>query len=208
VAEEVSPIDEATLTHEAVLGSFWSGSRLLVGGVTFLYAGFAFAYFYLRQTNSNGLWKPHGVSAPFGSGTAVLLLVAASVAGFLLAADRAARGDARGWFLAGWTSLALGLAAVGVQIALLTHLGFGAGSSGFASVFVGWAPVHATVLFGAMYWVETLLARSVRDRQVLPGPTAMRTESERFVANVEACRFFYVYLGIVTLFFYVVLYLL
>jgi len=42
----------------------WTGGRLLIGIFAFLFGSLAFAYFYLRSTNSDDLWRPHGVTAP------------------------------------------------------------------------------------------------------------------------------------------------
>jgi hypothetical protein len=50
--------EEAGFYHEAALGATWTGSRLAMGGLTFLFGSFVFAYFYLRSINSTGLW--HG----------------------------------------------------------------------------------------------------------------------------------------------------
>src|SRR2546430_9201854 len=50
--------EEAGFYHESALGATWTGSRLAMGGLTFLFGSFVFAYFYLRSLNSNGRW--HG----------------------------------------------------------------------------------------------------------------------------------------------------
>ena len=44
--------------HESALNAAWTGSRLAIGGLAFLFGSFVFAYFYLRSINSAGLW--HG----------------------------------------------------------------------------------------------------------------------------------------------------
>ena len=43
--------------HESALNAAWTGSRLAIGGLTFLFGCFAFAYFYLRSLNSSGRWQ-------------------------------------------------------------------------------------------------------------------------------------------------------
>jgi len=43
--------------HESALNAAWTGSRLAIGGLTFLWGAFAFAYFYLRSLNSSGRWQ-------------------------------------------------------------------------------------------------------------------------------------------------------
>ena len=45
-------------------GAMWTGGRLVIGITAFFFASLAFAYFYLRSTNSDDLWRPHKVTAP------------------------------------------------------------------------------------------------------------------------------------------------
>ena len=56
--------EEAGFYHEAALGATWTGSRLAMGGLTFLFGSFVFAYFYLRSVNSNGRWHGSGFIQP------------------------------------------------------------------------------------------------------------------------------------------------
>jgi len=56
--------EEAGFYHEAGLGATWTGSRLAMGGLTFLFGSFVFAYFYLRSVNSNGRWHGSGFIQP------------------------------------------------------------------------------------------------------------------------------------------------
>ena len=60
--------EEIEYELRAAEGSMWTGSRLLIGAVSFAFASLAFAYFYLRSSNSEDLWRPHGVTAPTGIG--------------------------------------------------------------------------------------------------------------------------------------------
>ena len=59
-------------------GAMWTGGRLVIGIVAFFFASLAFAYFYLRSTNSEDLWRPHHVTAPTGIGAAIFALVVAA----------------------------------------------------------------------------------------------------------------------------------
>jgi heme/copper-type cytochrome/quinol oxidase subunit 3 len=201
--------DEAAYVQESIVGSFWSGSRLFISGLVFLYAGFAFAYFYLRSVNSNGLWRPHNEQPSFLLGTLVLVLVLAGTGLYHLGMRRARVGGLADWFVALPISLLFVLGAALLQIWTLTRLHFYPGSSGYASVFVGWAPVHAAVLLGGAYWVETLLARTIRDRTLFPSVAAAGGKAEtlalsaQFAANAEACGFMLGFLSLVTLFFWI-----
>ena len=56
--------EEAGFFHEAALNATWTGVRLAVGGLSFAFGCFVFAYFYLRSLNSHGLWYPAGFTGP------------------------------------------------------------------------------------------------------------------------------------------------
>src|ERR1700722_2006903 len=63
--------EEALFYHEADLNAAWTGARLAMGGLSFLFGAFAFAYFYLRSLNSNHLWTPPGVKPHLWAGTLI-----------------------------------------------------------------------------------------------------------------------------------------
>ena len=68
--------------HESALNAAWTGSRLAIGGLTFLYACFAFAYFYLRSVNSSGRWQGSGFIQPsVATGTIIMVLAVLSLSG-------------------------------------------------------------------------------------------------------------------------------
>jgi len=137
------------------------GSILLAAATAFFFIAFLFAFLYLRALNSNGLWgagKPHHhVHASLGLGIAILVCVLAGVAaaraGLLLPAF---------WRPAAGAALLLGLAAVALQCWQWAHLGFGPGDGGYASVYLGWTGFFTIFVFGAMYWLETIVATALR----------------------------------------------
>jgi heme/copper-type cytochrome/quinol oxidase subunit 3 len=161
-----------------VAGYLWSTTTV------FFFVGFLFAFFYLRSLNNADLWRPKGVDPPVGFGTAILVAILASVAvGWLglrerrLAGELAPRDQARlrAWRLRGSIALGLGFAAVVLQCVEWATMGFGPASGGYASVFVGWTGLLALFALGAMFWLETLLATSIRYRGgtgVPPGEAA------------------------------------
>src|SRR2546430_17628130 len=60
--------------HESALNAAWTGSRLAVGGLAFLFGSFAFAYFYLRSLDPEGRWQGSGVVHPsLWMGTPIML---------------------------------------------------------------------------------------------------------------------------------------
>ena len=153
--------EDVAYYHESGLNAAWTGSRLAIGGLTFLFGAFVFAYFYLRSLNSSGRWQGSGFAPPslwIGTTIMLLALVSASVHWFGL--QRIKAGHKGTWQIDGLIALGLGLAAVAFQIYQLTDLPFVPGSSGYSSVFTGFYPVFLVIQLCAMIWLEILLARS------------------------------------------------
>jgi heme/copper-type cytochrome/quinol oxidase subunit 3 len=208
-----------------------SAGHLWAATTAFFFVGFVFAFFYLRSLNNAHMWRPKGVNPPLGLGTAIVVCLLASVAAMWigLRERRAApvggeysaefdQARLRRWRLLGLVSLGLGLAAVVLQCVEYTTLGFGPTQGGLASVFVGWTGMFAVFLFGAMFWLETLLATSLRYRHrrgVGPGEGAgdtyraasdVRDPLVLVLPSLEACTFFSVMLAVVGLLAYILLY--
>src|SRR5580700_10097302 len=140
-----NPEDEAYY-HESGLNAAWTGSRLAIGGLTFLFACFIFSYFYLRSINSSGRWQGSGYVPPsLWMGTTIMLLAVLSAGLNYFGLQRIKAGRKQTWQIGGLIALALGLAAVAMQIYQLANLPFPPGSSGYSSVFVGFYPVFLTI---------------------------------------------------------------
>src|SRR6202050_5698149 len=58
------PIEEQAFYHEAALNAAWTGTRLAIGGLSFLFGAFAFAYFYLQSANEDKKWFPSSTTPP------------------------------------------------------------------------------------------------------------------------------------------------
>jgi len=56
--------EEAAFYHEAALNASWTGARLAIGSLSFLFGAFAFAYFYLQSANSHDKWLPSSTTPP------------------------------------------------------------------------------------------------------------------------------------------------
>jgi heme/copper-type cytochrome/quinol oxidase subunit 3 len=203
--------EEASFYHESALNSAWAGARLAIGGLTFLFGAFAFAYFYLESGNSNGRWKGSGYSAPsMAFGISVMLLVLASAGVQYIVLQRIKAGSKQTWQIGAAFALACGLAAVGLQVAELLNLPFQPGSSGFSSVFSAFYPVLAVILFCVMLWLEGLLMRS----RAIPTlsfveqpPTYAETFAvQRFQASLSGFTIVWNYLAIVTVIFWFLFY--
>jgi heme/copper-type cytochrome/quinol oxidase subunit 3 len=153
--------EEAGFYHEAALNAAWTGTRLAIGGLCFLFGSFVFAYFYLRSVNSSGRWMGSGYIPPsFLEGSFIMAAIVVSAAVHYTALQQLKAGNKRAWQIGALTALILGVGAVVLQIIELLDLPFWPGSSGFSSVFVGFYPVFLTIVLVAMIWLETLLARS------------------------------------------------
>jgi heme/copper-type cytochrome/quinol oxidase subunit 3 len=160
-AELSAETEEAGFYHEAALNAAWTGTRLAIGGLCFLFGSFVFAYFYLRSVNSSGRWMGSGYIPPsFLEGSFIMAAIVVSAAVHYTALQQLKAGHKRAWQIGALTALILGVGAVVLQIIELLDLPFWPGSSWFSSVFVGFYPVFLTVVLVAMIWLETLLARS------------------------------------------------
>ena len=154
--------EEAVFYHESALNASWTGVRLAVGALTFLFGAFVFAFFYLRSLNSHHLWYTTGKDGTVPSmaaGVTVMVLVVISAAVQTLALQRIKAGHKGVWLAGATLALLLGLGAIGVQIWQLLNLGFWPGASGFASVFVGYNPIFIAVALCVMVWLEILIMR-------------------------------------------------
>jgi hypothetical protein len=205
--------EEAGFYHEAALNASWTGARLGIGALSFGFGAFVFAFFYLRSLNSHGLWYPSGFTGPqLWIGTLVMALVVVSAAVQTLVLQRIKAGRKAAWQAGAVLALALGLAAVGVQIWQLVSLSFWPGSAGFASVFTGFYPVYLVVALAVLIWLETLIMRC----RVMPAiwfveqpPTyAEAFAVQRFQAALSAFTVVWNYLAVVAIIAWVLFYLL
>ena len=114
--------------------------------------------------------------------------ISAGVQYFVL--QRIKAGHKSTWQIGALVALALGLAAVAMQVYQLVDLPFPPGSSGYSSVFVGFYPVFLVIQLAVLLWLEILLARS----RYIPAlsfveqpPTYAETyQVQRFQASLSA----------------------
>ena len=204
--------EEAGFYHEAALNAAWTGARLALGGLTFLFGTFVFGFFYLRSLNSHGMWYPAGFKGPQAwVGIVVLLLIVVSAAVQTLALQRIKAGHKGAWQGGALVALVLGLAAIAVQIWQLTDLPFWPGSSGFASCFVGFWPVFMVIVFCAMIWLETLIMRVRAIPEIAfveqPPTYAEAFAVQRFQASLSAFTVVWNYLAVIAIIAWVLFYL-
>jgi hypothetical protein len=203
--------EEAGFYHEAALNGAWTGSRLAIGGLAFLFGSFVFAYFYLRSLNSNGRWMGSAWRQPSViQGTIIMLLVLLSAGVHYAALQQIKSGRKTVWQIGGVIALLAGLAAVVWQIIQLLDLPFWPGSSGYASVYVGFYSVFLVVLLSAMVWLEMLLMRS----RFIPAisfveqpPTYQEAFAvQRFQANLSGFSIVWSFLAVMAILFWVLFY--
>lgn len=197
--------------HESAVNAAWTGSRLALGGLTFLFGAFAFSYFYLRSVDSAARWQGSGYVHPsMVTGTVIMLLVLVSAAVHYAALQQIKAGNKGLWQIGGLVALLLGLAAVAMQITELATLPFPPGSSGYSSVFTGFYAVFLTVTFAVLVWLEILLARS-RSIPAMSFVEQPPTHAEvftvqRFQASLSAFSTVWSYMALMSLLFWLLFY--
>ena len=113
ITDELDAAAEAEFELQGVEGSIWTGTRLLIGVVTFLWAGLGFAYFYLRESDSQTLWRPHHVTPSTLLGTLIALsvVVGAALAGY--GRSNLRQGRYLDWAVSAWATVGFGVLAAG-----------------------------------------------------------------------------------------------
>jgi len=203
--------EESAFYHEAALNAAWTGSRLAIGALSFLFGAFAFAYFYLFSSNGHGKWLPSSTRIPSAHyGEAIVGLIVLSAVIQTVGLQLIKGGNKRSWVGMAVVALVFGLAAVALQIVELLNLPFQPGQSGFASVFVGFYPVALVVWLSAMIWLEILVARSRSIPAISfveqPPTYAQAFEVQRFQSALSAFTVVWNYLAVVTFIFWLLFY--
>ena len=146
-----------------------SAGHLLASSTAFFFLSFLFAYFYLRSLNNAHMWKPKHVDASVTWGTIVTacIVVSAVLVRLGLQDHRADRRSA--WRTKGLLALAFGLASLVLQVVAWTQQGFGPSDGGYASVYFGWTAFLFLFVLGTLFWLETVVATSIRYRGLSEG---------------------------------------
>jgi heme/copper-type cytochrome/quinol oxidase subunit 3 len=204
-------VEEQAFYHEAALNAAWTGARLAIGGLSFLFGAFAFAYFYLQSANSHQMWLPSSTTPPhMYYGALITGLIAASAIVQTAGLQQIKAGKSKPWTRAALAALVLGLVAVSLQIVELLTLPFQPGQSGFASVFVAFYPVALAVWLCAMIWLEILFmrARSIPAISFVEQPPTYSEafNVQRFQASLSSFTVVWNYLAVVALIFWVLFY--
>jgi heme/copper-type cytochrome/quinol oxidase subunit 3 len=203
--------EEAVFYHEAALNASWTGVRLALGGMSFLFGSFVFAFFYLKSLNSHHLWYPTASHPKAWYGVLIMLLVVVSALVQTAVLQVIKRGNKAAWQGGAVVALVLGLAAVVLSILQLLYLPFWPGASGFASVFVGFWPVYLAIAFCMMVWLEILIMRARSIPQISfveqPPTYAEAFAVQRFQAALSAFTVAWNYLAVIAIVAWILFYL-
>lgn len=191
--------DEA-IERASAKGAYWTGSRLFAALSAMLFGAAVFAYFYLHSLDNNTLWRAPGQRPSDFISVSVLVMTLAGAGAFWfytrgISSGRKVRPS--DWKVATILATALFLAAGAVQLWGMTRTGFAAGSSGFASVYTASMPVFAVYCLGTAYWLETLVARSLRVPWLLAPQGGNRDSAElvAFVGSAVGARLFVIFVA-------------
>lgn len=202
--------EEIAFELRAQEGALWTGSRLLIGIFAFGFAALAFAYFYLRSANNEDLWRPGGITAPTAIGAAIFAVTVASALLVQFGERRFRINETLDWQVAGWTAVAGGLLAVGLQVWQLTDLPFFPGSSGYASCFIAWGALNILLILSGTYWIETILARELRLRRAMAQDGGAQNSTlpvaRLLRVNLNGCTYFWGFIALLATFFWVLFY--
>jgi heme/copper-type cytochrome/quinol oxidase subunit 3 len=185
--------------------AIWVGGRLLCGSISFFFASFVFAYFYLRALDVNHNFTIGPVHPNQGLGAAIMGLYVVGAVIYRLAAKRPEVDT----MAAGVIAVLFTVAAVALQFFEYTTLDFGASSGGYASVFFGWTAAYAIVALMGIYWVEVQVATLWRiTKEGSLRETELPIDEDALLrAGIEASSFYWSYFVVIGFLAWVILYL-
>jgi heme/copper-type cytochrome/quinol oxidase subunit 3 len=187
--------------------AIWVGGRLLCGSISFFFASFLFAFFYLQALDVNHNWKIGAVHPSKGLGVAIMALFLFGAVVYRLAAKR----EVVDVLLAGIAAIVFSLIAIGLQFFEYTKLDFGASQGGYAAVFFGWTSLYAIVALLGVYWIEIQIASLWRVRRGGDRPESLEgvpvAESDLLRAGIEASSFYWAYFVAIGVIAWIVLYI-
>jgi heme/copper-type cytochrome/quinol oxidase subunit 3 len=185
--------------------AIWVGGRLLCGAISFFFASFIFAFFYLKALDVNHSWKIGTVQPAHGLGITIMALIVVGAVIYRLAAKFPEVEEAA--TAAGVIAVLFTLAAVALQFFEYTKLDFGASSGGYASVFFGWTAMYAIVALMGAYWIWVQTASRVRlRREGVHESEIPAGEEELLQAGIEAASFYWAWFAAIGFIAWILLY--
>jgi heme/copper-type cytochrome/quinol oxidase subunit 3 len=183
--------------------AIWVGGRLLCGSISFFFASFVFAFFYLQALDVNHNWKIGTVHPAKGLGISIMALFVVGAVIYRLGAKRPEVDE----LAAGTIAVLCSLGAIALQFIEYTKLDFGAASGGYASVFFGWTATYAIVALMGLYWIEIQVASLWRVRREGLRETEVPVGEEALLrAGIEASSFYWAYFVAIGFLAWIILY--
>jgi heme/copper-type cytochrome/quinol oxidase subunit 3 len=183
--------------------AIWVGGRLLCGSISFFFASFVFAFFYLQALDVNHAWKIGHVQPAKGLGISIMALFVVGAVIYRLAAKRPEVDE----LAAGTIAVLFSLAAIALQFFEYTRLDFGAASGGYAAVFYGWTATYAIVALMGLFWIEIQVASLWRVRRSGPREIEVPAGEEELIrVGVEASSFYWAYFAAIGFVAWIILY--
>ena len=183
--------------------AIWVGGRLLCGAISFFFASFVFAFFYLKALDLNHNWKIGTVQPAKGLGISIMGLIVVGAVIYRLAARRPEVDE----LAAGLIAVLFTLAAVALQFFEYTVLGFGAASGGYAAVFFGWTSTYAIVALMGIYWVWIQTASLIRIRREGHREIEIPAGEEQLIrSGIEAASFYWAFFAAIGFLAWILLY--
>jgi heme/copper-type cytochrome/quinol oxidase subunit 3 len=183
------------------------GARMLCGSISFFFASFLFAFFYLQALDVNHNWKIGAVHPSKGLGVAIMALFLFGAVVYRLAAKR----PEIDVLVAGVFAVVFSLVAVGLQFFEYTQVDFGASQGGYAAVFFGWTALYAIVALFGVYWIEIQIANLWRIRREGQRAEALEgvaiDEADVLRAGIEASSFYWAYFVAIGVLAWIILYI-
>jgi heme/copper-type cytochrome/quinol oxidase subunit 3 len=183
--------------------AIWVGGRLLCGSISFFFASFVFAFFYLQALDVNHNWKIGTVHPAKGVGISIMALFVIGAVIYRLGAKRPEVDE----LAAGTIAILFSLGAIALQFIEYTKLDFGGANGGYAAVFFGWTATYAIVALMGLYWIEIQVAslwrvrrEGLREIEVPVGEEALLR------AGIEASSFYWAYFVAIGFLAWIILY--
>jgi heme/copper-type cytochrome/quinol oxidase subunit 3 len=180
---------------------------MLCGSISFFFASFLFAFFYLQALDVNHNWKIGAVHPSKGLGVAIMALFLFGAVVYRLAAKR----PEIDVLVAGAFAIVFSLVAVGLQFFEYTQIDFGASQGGYAAVFFGWTSLYAIVALFGVYWIEIQIANLYRVRREGQREHALEgveiDEADVLRAGIEASSFYWAYFVAIGVLAWIILYI-
>ena len=135
------------------------GTWLFLAAQIFFFAGFWFAFFYLRALNSNQAWRTQGVGPPSKAyGAVVVILAILTAATYFVGSRQPTRAVL--FRLLTPVALIFAIATCVFQGYEMWHLGFGLTQGAYPSVFSGMTTAWLLQFVGTTAWLASIVTQT------------------------------------------------